>query len=110
MGQEVKLTVRLPQHLHSALRARAGRHQRSVNREIVDTLARGLATGERGLGDERDAVASLLIAAGFWEPGRSWSEDPAHPIPPRTDYAALRRAVGASPSLSDAIIEDRGPA
>ena len=109
MGQDIKLTERLPEHLHAALRARAGRRHRSVNREIVDTLARGLAAGERGVGQDRDAVASLLITAGLWEPGLSWRDVPGPPVEPDPDYTALRVAMGVIPPLSEAIIEDRGP-
>lgn len=109
MDQDVKLTVRLPRHLHAALRARAGQRHQSVNREIVDTLARGMAAGEHDVDHNRDAVANLLLTTGYWVPGLSWQEGPGHPAEPSPDYAALRRAVGASASLSDAIIEDRGP-
>lgn len=110
MADDIKLTVRLPERLHAALRARARKGNRSVNREIVDTLARGLAAGDQAPSDERDAVARLLIAAGLWEPGRSWGEGRAASVPDAADYAALRQAVGAIPALSEAIIEDRGPA
>lgn len=110
MADDIKLTVRLPERLHAALRARARTGNRSVNREIVDALARGLAAGDHRPSNERDAVTGLLIATGLWAPGRSWDEGRAAPVPDATDYAALRQAVGAVPALSDAIIEDRGPA
>ncbi len=110
MADDVKLTVRLPERLHAALRARARTGKRSVNREIVDALARGLAADDRDRTDERDAVTGLLVATGMWEPGRSWGEGRAASVPDAAGYAALRQAVGAVPALSDAIIEDRGPA
>lgn len=109
MGQDVKLTLRLPEHLHEALRAWAGGRHRSVNGEIVDTLARRLAAGERDAGQDRRAVASMPVTAGPWEPGLALRDDPGAPVESSPDHTALRAAVGAISPLSDAIIEDRGP-
>lgn len=109
MGHDIKLTVRLPEPLHAALRIRAGRRNQSVNREIVDTLSLGLTAGEREPDHERDAVAGMLVTMGLWEPGLSWQEGSRVASEPSASHAALRQSIGAIPPLSDAIIADRGP-
>jgi len=109
MANEVKLTVRLPERLHGALRARARGRKQSLNRAMVDALAQGLAATDDNPAPERDAVAGVLIAAGLWSPGTTWGLGPELEAASATDHAALRRAVGTVPPLSAAIVEDRGP-
>jgi plasmid stability protein len=105
---DIKLTVRLPERLHAALRRRARATAHSVNREIIDTLLRGLARDEGDRRGERDAVTAVLREHGLWAPGETWGV-PAAAQDVTDDHAALRRSIGRIPPLSELVIEGRGP-
>lgn len=105
--QDIKLTVRLPKEVHDALKQRAGMLEQSLNQTIIAALLRGLAPADDAPGSDRDALVAPLQALGLWAPDASW-------LPPISrdgvamDHAALRRAIGAVPPLSEIIMDDRG--
>jgi plasmid stability protein len=107
-SQDVKITVRLPERLHAALRQRAQSRHRSMNRELLDLLRRGLVADSEPMA-ERAAVATVLREHGLWAPEAGWDTGMGPTGKSVASHADLRRAVGPVPPLSDLIIEERGP-
>jgi plasmid stability protein len=107
-SQDIKMTVRLPERLHAALRQRAQSRHRSMNGEMLDLLRRGLIADSEPVA-ERAAVAAVLREHGLWAPEVGWGTGTGPAGQPVARHAELRRAVGPVPPLSDLIIDERGP-
>lgn len=106
MDEVVKMTVRLPSRLHKQLRRQARRSHRSLNSLIVEALWRGARPTETNT--EADDVRQVLVQGGLWAPpGSEWSDLVRDA--PDVDRRELRKQLEAVPSLSDIIIEERGP-
>jgi len=107
-SQDVKMTVRLPERLHAALRQRAQSRQRSMNREMLELRRRGLVADGEPLA-ACAAVAAVLREHGLWAPEAGWGTGPGPTGQSVARHAELRRAVGPVSPLSDLIIDERGP-
>jgi hypothetical protein len=106
----VKLTVRLPAHLHRALRERAAEYHISLNEAVVDTLAAELVASPPAAETEADRVRRALREAGLLSDA-GWMSGLAEELldgeePPTLEQ--VREWLAGVP-LSEWIIEDRGP-
>jgi hypothetical protein len=107
--EKVKLTVRLPAHLHRALKERAAEYDVSLNQAVVDTLAAELVAAPYAEETEGDRVRRALREAGLLADTR-WMSDVAEELlngeePPTLEE--VREWLAGVP-LSEWIIEDRG--
>ena len=107
--EKVKLTVRLPAHLHRALKERAAEYDVSLNQALVDTLAAELAPAPREE-SEAERFDRMLRESGMLA-DTSWMSDMAQELlngeePPSLEE--VREWLAGVP-LSEWIIEDRGP-
>ncbi len=106
--EKVKLTVRLPKHVHQALKERAIEHDVSLNQALVDALQTELAPAAPVEETEGERFERVLRESGLLvEMGPEWDKligDEAS-IPSAEE---VRKMLGDIP-LSDWIIEDRGP-
>jgi plasmid stability protein len=103
----VKLTVRLPAHLHRALRERAAEYHISLNEAVVDTLAAELAPAPQAE-SEGERFDRMLRESGLLvELGPEWDAliGDESEIPSVEEVREMLRGI----PLSDWIIEDRGP-
>jgi hypothetical protein len=108
--EKVKLTVRLPGHLHRALKERAAEYDVSLNQALVEALAAELAPAPSAAETEGDRVRRALRDAGLLA-DTSWMSDVAQSLldggePPSLEE--VREWLDGVP-LSEWIIEDRGP-
>lgn len=107
--EKVKLTVRLPAHLHRALKERAAEYDVSLNQAVVDTLAAELAPAPSEE-SEAERFDRMLRESGMLA-DTSWMSDAAQELldggePPTLEE--VREWLDGVP-LSEWIIEDRGP-
>ena len=103
--ERVKLTVRLPQRVHRALKERAAEYEVSLNQALVEALESELkpAPVEETEGERFDRVLreSGMLADTRWM--EKYVEGKA--IPTREEVREWLRGI----PLSEWIIEDRGP-
>jgi molybdopterin converting factor small subunit len=107
--EKVKLTVRLPAHLHRALKERAAEYDVSLNQAVVDTLAAELAPAPREE-SEAERFDRMLRESGMLA-DTSWMGDVAKELLNGEELPTLeevREWLRGIP-LSEWIIEDRGP-
>jgi hypothetical protein len=106
--EKVKLTVRLPKHVHQALKERAVEYGVSLNQALVDALETELAPAAPVEETEADKARRVLHETGLLvEMDHKWD----HLIGDEADIPSVeevRKMLGDIP-LSDWIIEDRGP-
>jgi molybdopterin converting factor small subunit len=103
--EKVKLTVRLPAHLHRALRERAAEYDVSLNQALVDALAAELAPAPRAE-TEAERFDRMLRESGMLA-DTSWMDEfiEGQEVPSLEEVREWLRGI----PLSDWIIEDRGP-
>ncbi len=102
----VKLTVRLPEPLHKALRRKAQSENRSLNQTVVEGLWRALES-EATYETEHERVQRVLRESGMLiELGPAWDKyiDGA----PDMTTEEIREALRGLPPISEDIIADRG--
>jgi len=101
----VKLTVRLPDALHKALKHKAQSEKRSLNQTIVEELWQSLET-ETAHETERERTRRVLRESGMLvELGPDWDKyiDGA----PDITAEEIRDALHGLPPISEDIIADR---
>lgn len=104
--EKVKLTVRLPKHVHQALKERAVEYDISLNQALVDALESELAPTEPIEETEGERLDRVLRESGMLA-DTSWLDEfiVGKEIPTREEVREWLRGI----PLSDWIIEDRGP-
>jgi predicted transcriptional regulator len=102
----VKLTVRLPDPLHKALRRKAQRERRSLNQTIIEALWHALEAKET-YETERERTRRVLRESGMLaEPG-DWL-DKYVDVAPDVTIEEVRELWSDQRPLSEDIIADRG--
>lgn len=102
----VKLTVRLPESLHQALRRKAQSEERSLNQTIVERLWQSLEAGAV-YETERDRTHHVLRESGLLVDLGDWANGYIEAAPGVT-LEEIRRLWSGQRPLSDDIIADRG--
>lgn len=102
----VKLTVRLPAHLHRALKERAAEYNVSLNQAVVDALAAEWVAKPPAEETEAEKFDRVMRESGLLA-DTSWMDKYIEgvEIPSLEEVREWLRGV----PLSDWIIEDRGP-
>jgi len=110
MESTVKLTVRLPAALHQRLRRLARENNLSLNQTIIQAVQQSLDREPSGeTQSEPERVLRVLKESGLYDPlGPEWRRFIGDESV--LSHEQLREQIGElSPSLSETIIEDRGP-
>lgn len=115
MEHEVKLTVRIPQTVHKALKRRAQNQGTSLNKMVVETLNVGLRAEKGAPLSEREKILRLLEEDGLLA-AQSQPEELIMLASQRSvrenrtsKYAELRDQLKGLPPASELIIQDREP-
>lgn len=98
-----QLSIRLPDDLAQDLKATAREHGRSVNALVVDAV-RAMVDPEHA-GDEAEQLRERLRRAGLLHIPYKTGVEP----PPPERVAEAMKAAGRGKSLSEYVIEGRGP-
>lgn len=94
-----QLLLRVPEHVHRRLAARAAREGRSVNELATEILD---AAADADSGDRQSRLRAAAAAAGILAPTPT-----APPVSPERRHETVEATRGVGPMLDDLIAEER---